>query len=231
MQAIRALARGLLVLSLVPTAAAQEVRRTLIQGVEVIEFPFAFVLTNSIWKSTTIPVCWENPSTADAALREETRAAVRETWETHSPIRFVDWGRCTDEQLGIRIRIAEDVTYGPHVKALGNYLDGVPAGMVLNFRFNRWGQSCQQRIVFCVRAIAVHEFGHALGFAHEHNRGDTPPECLNDNKPSGPDGDWKVTEYDPYSIMNYCNKPWLGNGRLSARDIEGLQRIYGKPAQ
>ena len=33
---------------------------------------------------------------------------------------------------------------------------------------------------------------------------------------------------DPASIMNYCNATWLGNGRLSALDVEAVQDIYGR---
>jgi hypothetical protein len=185
----------------------------------------AIALRSGIWQTQDIPVCWENPSETNRQGRQWVREAVTETWQKHSQLRFLGWEACTQFSQGIRIEIAED---WPHVKALGKHLDGVPRGMVLNFTFNDWARSqCYARKEFCIKALAVHEFGHALSFAHEHNREEAAPACQKEAQ--GVDGDFKVTEYDLYSVMNYCNPKWIGNGKLSALDILGLQQLYGAP--
>jgi hypothetical protein len=188
----------------------------------------AAVLRSGLWDTREIPVCWENPANTplDQQGRAWTRQAAQETWERHSQLRFVGWQGCTAQSRGIRIRIADD---GPHVQHLGKHLDGMRDGMVLNFTFQRWGLSCAQRQEYCIKAIAVHEFGHALRFAHEHNRPDTPAECRAER--AGTDGDMLVTAYDLSSVMNYCNPQWSGNGKLSPLDIVAVQKLYGAPRQ
>ncbi len=65
--------------------------------------------------------------------------------------------------------------------------------------------------------ITRHEFGHALGFAHEHLRSDTPGTCH--DAPIGTDGDTTVGVWNLDSVMNYCNPEWAGFGSLSDTDI------------
>lgn len=178
-----------------------------------------------IWDNNTIPVCWENPLLENQQGRDWTKQAVTNTWAQESDVKFIGWNKCSRNTSGIRIRI-EDI--GPHVDRLGAALDGREGGMSLNFTFNNWSPTCRNRREDCIKMIAVHEFGHALGFAHEHNRSDRIEEGC-DDAPQGTDGDWQVTSYDLESVMNYCNPQWNGNGRLSELDIKGLRRIYGSP--
>lgn len=175
------------------------------------------------WSYVKIPVCWENPSRSNNSKRQWVKQAVNRTWERHSGLDFTGWGRCHNRSKGIRIQIKDE---GPHVKRLGKYLNGMINGMVLNFGFNNWSPVCRRKMRFCIEAIAVHEFGHAVGLAHEQNRPDAPRECQRERQ--GTNGDTFFTPYDRSSVMNYCNPNWNGNGQLSPFDIKGIQKWYPK---
>jgi hypothetical protein len=190
----------------------------------------AYPLMAVKWPFNRIFVCWEEKDPKFENERKLVRKAIHNTWESYSTLKFGtddeqdDWSACKPGFGGIRIHV-EDV--GPHTIALGNRLASKPNGMVLNFTYQNWSQGCQSMLDFCDKSIAVHEFGHAIGFAHEQNRPDTPGEC---NEPAqGGSGDTLLTPWDPNSVMNYCNPKYNNNGELSHFDIVAVQYIYGAP--
>ena len=196
---------------------------------------FGYFLTKSRWPhksdgTAIVYVCWEN---YDAAMQREHKLvqdAVADTWQKHSKLEFRGWQACAPKSSGIRIFVHDDAEDGPHTKGLGRDLDGKNRGMVLDFTFDNWSDTCKQTPEMresCIKSIAVHEFGHAIGFAHEQNRPDKPGECR--ELAQGPSaGAVMLTPYDVHSVMNYCNEKYNNNGQLSALDVVALQNMYGE---
>jgi hypothetical protein len=181
-------------------------------------------IVDTVWANPKVYVCWENPSPEFQDKMALVQQEVVDTWQQESRLQFTGWQKCAAENHGIRIQIDDS---GPLTHGLGRQLDGKPNGMVLNFTFKNWGRSCQSSWKYCIKAIAGHEFGHAIGFAHEQNRPDAPGECR--QQAQGQNGSKLLTPYDEHSIMNYCNEKWSNDGKLSQLDAQAVRQLYGAP--
>jgi len=177
-------------------------------------------------QSRLIQVCWEDTNNRFAAEREWVRTAIGESWELSSSLRFVGWNKCQPDQNAVRIATSDSA---PHSKALGPKVAGIREGVVLNFEFGTWSSSCKSRRESCIRSIAVHEFGHVLGFPHENDRPDAPSACRQLMQASGVGFIGTLTTpYDEASVMNICNPVFNNNGVLSSLDREKVRIIYGR---
>jgi hypothetical protein len=188
---------------------------------------------NKQWPTMPINICW-NMSLDDYNRTRPARHAIRSqiegTWAKNATVTFAGWLRCgasITNGFGIA---SSDVR--PHTVALGSDLNGNLTGMVLNFDYKTWATAyCTTNgVQYCDNVIATHEFGHALGIAHEQNRPDNPDLALCPADAGGQPGGVVVGPFDTNSIMNYCNPSYNNGGNLSAGDIKTIQQMYGTSA-
>jgi hypothetical protein len=205
----------------------------------------------TVWQSAPVPlvVCWENPDAANplpgeldqtsgTQRREYVRLALKRTWEREARIIFTGWQTCQNESnpatppydLGPRRPGTADenlkvyITYGGGGQnpGHGSWGDYMQSGIRLDLH-------CGSQA--CIEYLAIHEFGHALGFYHEEERGDWPTNIAGCPKQTWPPTDpwWPVpTELrwgapDRDSVMAYCSG---GPNALSPGDVAAVQRAY-----
>lgn len=181
----------------------------------------AVVATGWAWKNPAdIPVCFLNR--ADYAnYAADLRDVVTREYHTYSPLRLTGWGDCSEADFRrptIRVEFTNDVINDdPWIQGYSDIgaTQGRGRSMILLA-----GQADAR--------IYVHEFAHAVGLYHEHEREDSEEAATCRatlgklaTKPQGGGVEY-VGAYDPYSITSYC----MDRQQLSDGDIQGLQRLY-----
>lgn len=205
--------------------------------------------TRVFWSPGKVPVCWQNPSAVPAVQLGWVKAAVARSWSFAGNLEFTGWGTCAPTSSGVRIQLQDDAS-GPRALGFGTQVNGISPGLILDHTFQIFqvtptalpgvslAIACTptttgSQLEACIENIAIHEFGHILGFHHEQNapgassQSDFPASCPALVQPTDTSGNVLYkNDWDLNSVMNYCS-PAYGGPKLSSLDFGGMMYFYG----
>jgi hypothetical protein len=182
-----------------------------------------------MWQQKLMNVCFATPGWfADKDLFKGALKGQR-SWEGAGNIVFTGFRDCNDlNEPGVHITIRPDqgsATDDPNNGVIRMALDWQdPEATQDRCTYNGLGRE------ECIVTVGLHEFGHALGIAHEHMRGGPTTPWYPELTPCGFNGfigDATYGPYDAQSLMTYCGFPT----QLSATDRKGFQLMYGQRDQ
>jgi hypothetical protein len=200
---------------------------------------------------TMIPVCWEVDSHASAynTLRGWVQDEISRTWQRHGRVNFV-WKptACSANDAGVHVHFNDVMGGGQYTfnGGVGRDGDGVTNGLRLPTcgLVNDSPPPDDDPVTGedvatgeqCVRRVAVHEFGHALGFRHEEQSPEITnegPECVN-GEVWNIHGGVTLGSYDRLGAMSVCGgltaaeKDYWKAKVLRPGDAAAVARAYGR---
>ena len=197
--------------------------------------------TTKLWTEANrhIPMCWHELNNFDSdAERGHVKWFVQQTIE-EGWINLVNltisWVDCPTSGTATHVRVMlregdggyNGTTLKPGMGTLSDAAQRLvpppkdPPGLLMGFP-DTWNDSDAERANF--RNLVLHEFGHVLGFGHEHNRADPPAGSACHAAPI--DSAISIGPADDRSIMawSYCN---TAVGGLTPNDVRGARNLYG----
>lgn len=217
-------------------------------------------ITTGYWTGSPpmIPVCWINPNDSavaqldgggtvpESTLRLWVREGIEGSWARFGRVNFTGWGTCPawNPATNNAIRLSIKNSGGSYTCVGKPGCVASQQGGVWNIYYDSepppagspWCRSSTDNLRKCVRSMAIHEMGHALGFGH----GEEQPNYAGATGPGGCTNladlvwpPWRTYgSYDYDSIMSTCAQgfadPLTDKQQLSRNDIAALQTAYGR---
>ncbi|MDQ3233731.1 MAG: hypothetical protein M3Q07_18080 [Pseudobdellovibrionaceae bacterium] len=206
--------------------------------------PDSVVSTRNKWSNPeAIPVCLINRNEISDELFNDVKSHVTNDYASKAGIVFTGWGACQSSDFNAKvIRVTfsrvhnwagRKISAGGGLSMVGSSSSSCGTGcrggtmrldVSQNGQYPAEGTWARTFAVTQTRATAVHEFGHAMGLLHEHERTDAPGCGDYDDEVRNSDRNVYVGSFDANSIMNYCHNSSLTN--LSPGDVNGLKYLY-----
>jgi Ricin-type beta-trefoil lectin domain len=168
-----------------------------------------------------------------AEVRSFSRTNIENSWQRAADLNFFGWNDCPIDAATGKVKDANlpatiIVTFGNEDRT-EIFADGGLGRSPLRATsvFLNWVNLDTNNDFYNL----LHEFGHALGFAHESDRpGFVPPAGCTPEAPDNFPTTFLLTSFsDPDSVMDKCSPPFpFGpHGDLSPGDISGVRQAYG----